>query len=132
MKHIDRDGIDTYRIGFWTHHWWPRKQILICLLTGKQPSPRADNGKRFVGRRPYVRVILRDLKLIRRPHRPWQAEYENCRWCPRAWTSEGARRKAERDLAYQRNHDLWAPWIQRKVRRRYGDDAIMGPIRTAA
>lgn len=131
MKHISRDGIDVYRIGFWTHRWWPRKASLYGLLTGSQigfhgatPPP---GWSRWRIRKSHGRTILRNLKLIRRPHRPWQAEYDECRWCPRAWTAQGARRKAERDLAYQRVTGRWAPWIQRKVRREYGPNAAMGP-----
>lgn len=123
------DDLHAYRIGYWTHRWWPTRALLVGLLTGNQPSPRADNGSRFVGRRKYVPIIARQLTEIRRPHRPWQAEYDGCRWAPRGWTKAGVLRKAERDRQHMRTTGEWAPWIQRKVRRRYGPTATTGPTR---
>lgn len=88
---------DAYRIGWWTHRWWPRSYNLYGLLTGCQRSPRADNGSRRVGRAVWLRQIVNDLRLIRWPHRPWQAESEQCRFARRAFTASGARRKILRD-----------------------------------
>lgn len=128
MKHITGDDLHAYRIGWWTHRWWPRWVMVKGALLGRQPSPAA-NGSRKAPRAHYVRAMLRDLRKIRRPHRPWQAEYEDCRWAPRAFTADGVRRKAERDRAYQEATGQWSPWIQRRVVRRYGPDAVMGPVR---
>lgn len=132
MKHVTHSGIDAYRIGYWTHRWWPRAFTLRQVVTGEQqhfrdPIHRTRKTRNSV-RRDAVQRIVRDLGKIRRPHRPWQAEYEDCRWCPRAWTAEGARKRAARDLAYQQATGQWAPWIQRRVRARYGPGAIMGPV----
>lgn len=127
MSH--ENDLHAYRIGYWTHRWWPLRAQLVGLITGNQQSPRADNGSRYVGRRVWVKPILRNLKRIRRPHRPWQAEYEDCRWCRRAWTKAGALRKAESDRRHMLATGEWSPWIQRKVRWRYGPDAAMGPTR---
>ena len=38
--------------------------------------------------------------------RTWQAEWEGCMWCPRAYTQPGVHRKAMRWMA-------WSPWRQR-------------------
>lgn len=114
------ENLHAYRIGLWTHRWWPRASLLRCLLRGAQPD-----GRR-APRVKYLHTIQRDLRLIRRPHRPWQAEYDSCCWCPRSWTKAGALRKAERDLAYQQATGQWSPWIRRKVHRRYGPGAAMG------
>ena len=89
-------GVDVYRIGWWTHRWWPTRHILRGLLTGHQPTPRADNGDTFVGRRKYLPDLWHRLTLIRRPHRPWQAEWDGCQRAPRAWTRNGALAKALR------------------------------------
>ena len=110
-----------YRIGWWTHKWWPSKPLLIGLLTGNQPSPRADNGSRFVGRRKFIEPIWRRLTKLRRPHRPWQAEApgeHGCRFARRALTAKGAERKMIRDLDH-----LWlmaepSPWQRRKTNTR--------------
>jgi hypothetical protein len=89
----------AYRIGWWTHKWWPRKALLWCLLIGKQPTPAAATGSRKASRWYYVRTIARRLKMIRRPHRPWQAEIA-VRDCScnarRAFTATGAARRVKR------------------------------------
>lgn len=108
------DGIDTYHIGFWTHRWWPTRQEITGLIRGRQPTNSATPVK--VKRRVFADMIRRRLNLVRRPHRPWQAEYEGCQWCRRAFTAEGAHRKAARDRAYQLTTGQWSPWVQRKVR----------------
>ena len=104
----------VYRIGWWTHRWWPSSWVLGCLFRGRQP-----NGRK-VSRVRYLRTILRDLKRIRFPHRPWQSEYDDCRWCRRGWTAEQVRRLATADLHYQQRTGQWSPWVSRRVRSRYG------------
>jgi hypothetical protein len=110
----------AYRIGWWTHRWWPRMVILRCLLTARQPDGRPAT------RRYYLGVVLRDLRRLKRPHRPWQAEDESGqhRFARRAFTSEGAVRLMARDVAfyertgrkslYQRRC-LW--WVQTRCRK---------------
>lgn len=96
----------TYRIGFWTHKWWGHKNLWRGLLFGKDPHNRS--ASRFY----YVKTILRRVKLLRRPHRPWQGEIENTLWCARAWTKNGAERKMLR--WYWNGHDI------KKHEKRYG------------
>lgn len=110
----------AYRIGWWTHQWWPRKVMLVCLLTGKQPRPSAATGSRKAHRSYYVKHILRRLRMIRRPHRPWQAEADVCRFARRAFTAKGAARKMARDVEhleregrqsrFQRRRLWWVRW----------------------
>lgn len=95
-----------YRIGWWTHRWWPTRAILVGAVTGNQPSPRADNGSRFVGRRVYWRLIVRDLGYIRRPHRPWQSEALGGFNARRGFTAAGAERKMLADVARQVASDV--------------------------
>jgi hypothetical protein len=85
-----------YRIGWWTHAWWPTWTLLRCLVTGRQ----AD-GQR-APRRAFAEVLGRRLGSFRRPHRPWQSEAPTwCRTARRGFTATGAQRKMERDvLAY--------------------------------
>lgn len=103
-----------YRIGWWTHPWWPRKVILRCFVTGRQPD-----GKR-VRRRGYLADMARNLKLVRRPHRPWQSEAPSL-WlfARRAFTAEGARRKMVRDYDYAVLHGRPSPY--QRWRRRWAD-----------
>lgn len=88
----------AYRIGWWTHKWWPRKTLLWCLLIGKQPLPAAATGSRKASRWYYVKTIARRLKMIRRPHRPWQAEITvpgcSCN-ARRAFTADGAVKRVQ-------------------------------------
>lgn len=87
------NGYVSYGIGWWTHRWWPRRAIVRCLAVGRDPDGRP------VPRRAYLRVVLRDLRLIRRPHRPWQAEntLDGCSCnAARALTPQGAVRAAAR------------------------------------
>ena len=111
----------AYRIGWWTHRWWPRRALVVGLLTGQQASPRADNGSRFVGRRVIARElrrqIVRDLRMLRRPHRPWQAEASDLRFARRAFTAPGAEHKIETDVEHQRRYGHPSPWQHRQMRR---------------
>lgn len=115
---VDPAAVISYRIGWWTHAWWPTRPLLVGLLTGNQLSPRADNGRRFVGRRSFVRPVLSRLWKIRRPHRPWQAEASDVsRFCRRALTAAGAERKMRADAAHVLLHGVPAPWQQRRARK---------------
>jgi len=116
-------NVDAYRIGWWTHAWWPTRALLVGLLTGKQPSPRADNGSRYVGRRAFVAPIIRRLRKLGRPHRPWQAEPESLAWhvfCRRALTARGAERKMRADVAHYQEYGEPSRW-QRRCWSRYAD-----------
>jgi hypothetical protein len=99
-----------YRIGWWTHAWWPSKHLLVGLATGNQPSRRADNGSRYVGRHRFVDPLLRRLRLLRRPHRPWQAESGEGWFCRRAFTPTGAERKIVRDMEHFRRYGVMSPY----------------------
>lgn len=84
----------AYRIGWWRPWWRPMGGLMVGLLTGRQPSPRADNGSRFVGRRHFVAPLLRRAKRAQFPRRPWQAESEMFHMnAVRAFTRRGAERK---------------------------------------
>jgi hypothetical protein len=116
------DVVVSYRIGWWTHRWWPTAGLLRCLVTGRQLSPRADNGSRQVPRRAVTRTIVRRLRLIRRPHRPWQAEAEGeLRFCRRALTAAGAEAKMRHDLAHTAGlltgYPIDSPWQLRRLAR---------------
>lgn len=112
----------AYRIGWWTHKWWPTQALILGLLTGNQPSRRADNGRRFVGRRRFIAPIVSRLRKIRRPHRPWQAEpvedpgFWFC--CRRALTASGAERKMRADLRHAIEHAELSPWQRRYLARK--------------
>jgi len=101
--------VETYRIGWWTHRWWPHPWALRSAITGRTPKL----GKK-ASRIWYLRVTWRQLRSLRRPHRPWQAEAEGVRFCRRAFTAEGARRKMLRDVevAYGvvTGYHLASPW----------------------
>jgi len=84
------------------------------LITGRQASPRADNGSRYVGRAVWLRQMARDLRLLRRPHRPWQAESEQCRFARRGLTARAAHRKMVRD-AVAASAGRPTRWQQRKA-----------------
>ncbi len=111
------DLVTTYRIGWWTHNWWPTKALLVGLVTGRQPSRRADNGSRFVGRRYFIAPILSRLKRIGRPHLPWQAEPTDDpgQWfrCRRGLTRESAKQLMLDDLIHVLQHGARSPWQQR-------------------
>lgn len=109
-----------YRIGWWTHAWWPTRPLLIGLLTGNQPSPRAGNGQRFVGRRWFVKPIMSRLRKIRRPHRPWQSEAptQATQFARRALTAAGAERKMLTDVEHAALHGEPSPYQARRTRRR--------------
>lgn len=82
----------AYRIGWWTHKWWPTWQLLRGLATGRQPG-----GER-VKRKNYGAVLWRRAKQFRRPHRPWQAEISmagcSCN-ARRAFTADGAAKRVK-------------------------------------
>lgn len=99
-----------YRIGWWTHAWWPRRELLKGLVTGNQPTPRADGGRRFVGRRRFVKPIVDRLRRIRRPHRPWQAESDEGWIARRAFTPAGAERKILRDVEHYHRYGIASPY----------------------
>jgi hypothetical protein len=114
--------IKPYRIGWWTHRWWPDKGLLMCIATGNQLSPRADNGDRHVGRRPFFEVAVRRLRLIRRPHRPWQAEADGTpMFARRAFTPAGAAAKMQHDIDHTTGvvtgHPIDSPWQLRRLAR---------------
>lgn len=113
--------VDVYRIGWWTHRWWPTRALVEGLLTGKQLSPRADTGSRHVGRIVFLKTMVRHLRLVRRPHRPWQAEVEGLQFARRAFTAAGAKRKIQydRDLAsgWVTGHSIDSPWQLRRTAR---------------
>lgn len=100
MRHDASTAVTPYRIGWWTHQWWPRKVMLVCFLIGKQPQPSAATGSRKAHRSYYAKHMLRRLRMIRRPHRPWQAEADVCRFARRAFTADGAVRKMTRDVEH--------------------------------
>lgn len=87
---------DAYRIGWWTHRWWPRLVLLRCLVTARQPDGRPAT------RRYYLGVILRDLRRLKRPHRPWQCEAEGpaTLFARRSFTPRGAVRSMTRDVEH--------------------------------
>ena len=108
-----------YGIGWWAHPWWPTKKLLIGLATGNQWAPRADTGGYFVGRRRFVSDILRRLRLIRRPHRPWQAESgQGCWFARRAFTPDAAERKIVADMEHYLRHGLPSPYQYWRLRRK--------------
>lgn len=92
----------AYRIGWWTHSWWPTWALVSGLVSGNLPSTRVGGGGRFVGRRQFLATITRRVRLLRRPHRPWQAEAEGVavRFARRALTATGAERKILRDVEH--------------------------------
>lgn len=111
-----------YRIGWWTHRWWPTRPLLAGLLTGNQPSRRADNDSRFVGRRKFIAPIVSRARKLRRPHRPWQAESDLCRFARRGFTPAAAQRKIQADEAHmQRYAQPSAYQLYRAIRARRWD-----------
>jgi len=104
-----------YRIGYWTHRWWPSRAQVAGLLTGNQPSPRADNGSRRVGRAGYAKDTLRKLTLIRRPHRPWQAESAGTWFARRAFTASKAEGKILADEFHYLCYGQPSPWQRRRL-----------------
>lgn len=113
----------AYRIGWWTHQWWPSRVILRCLLTGKQPSPRADNGTRKASRAYYVRLITSQMRRLKAPHRPWQSEAEGpaTQFARRSFTAAGAQQAMQRDVDHwlrTGEASTWQRWrCWRKVTR---------------
>lgn len=57
--------------------------------------------------------------------RTWQAEWNPCPWCPRAWTEAGVRRKAarwqRRGFAWQLRNARRLAWLRMHVTRRRDD-----------
>lgn len=111
--------VHTYRIGLWTHKWWGHKNLWRGLVLGKDPHNRPTS------RLYYAKSIVKRFKLLRRPHRPWQAEIDNTFWCARAWTKSGAKKKMLRWYAngtdikkhekrYGSRPDLW-DWRRRQI-----------------
>lgn len=109
--------IDSYRIGWWTHRWWPTMALLRGLLLGVNPSGRKAR------RRYYAGAIIRRLRLIRRPHRPWQAETNDgtCRFARRAFTRKAAALKVYDDWKHARGlitgHPIDSPYQLRRTAR---------------
>lgn len=115
-----------YRIGWWTHRWWPRMAMLRCLWRGRDPQDRParrvyyvrtiweEFAKKFPGR------VVVPGRFARRnwPHRPWQCEAEGCQFARRAFTKEGAARKMLRDLEHAEGlvtgHPIDSPWQLRR------------------
>lgn len=92
--------MEPYRIGWWVHPWWPTARLVKCLVRGRQPD-----GQR-VARHWFLDVIIDRLKLIRRPHRPWQSEAPAFnRHARRAFTAAGAERKMLEDVYYPAFHN---------------------------
>lgn len=109
-------GLIAYRIGFWTHCWWGRKAMWKGLLLVRDPHGRKAS------RTYYAKNIVKRLKLIRRPHRPWQAETDNVVWAARAWTKKGAENKVrrwwvtERDITKHEARYGPKPWLRKERR----------------
>lgn len=110
-----------YRIGWWTHAWWPTQRLVAGLLTGKQSAPSADGRRHRIGRRRFAEPLLRRLRSIRCPHRPWQAESDALWFARRSFTAAGAERKVLADVAHHERHGLPSPYqywrLLRKARR---------------
>lgn len=109
----------AYRIGWWTHRWWPTRALVVGLITGNQLSRRGDNGSRFVGRRKFVKRIASRARRLRRPHRPWQAEAtdDGVRFARRSFTAAGAERRIRGDVAHQLRRGEPSPWQRRRTAR---------------
>jgi hypothetical protein len=106
------ETVSCYRIGWWTHRWWPTRRLLRALVTGKQSAGRVDRFR-------LLKLMVRNLRLIRRPHRPWQAEAEGLQFARRAFTAEGAKRKIRYDLhlstGWVTGHPIDAAWQLRRL-----------------
>lgn len=118
-----------YRIGWWTHAWWPTRALLGGLITGRHLVVRvgaeaATGGRPYVGRGRFLKAIRRRLRLIRRPHRPWQAESDRAdlglMFARRAFTAAGAERKIVADVHHVVVTGLPSPYqylrLARKLR----------------
>jgi hypothetical protein len=85
----------AYRIGWWTHKWWPTRHLLRPAILGRVVL--ADGSIR-ARRKPYWQALWRRIRLIRRPHRPWQAEVVtadcSCN-ARRAFTADGATKRVQ-------------------------------------
>lgn len=112
MQHLNTrlSASEPYRIGWWTHRWWPTTLMLRCLVRGRDPQGRRTR------RWYYVTTIARRLRMLQRPHRPWQSEAPlHCEFARRGITAASAQRKMQRDVDQYLLHDEPSPWQQRKA-----------------
>jgi hypothetical protein len=88
----------AYRIGWWTHKWWPTRELLWRALTGRVTVDTIHPVTVRSSRKAYRQALWRRVRLIRRPHRPWQAEMAvpgcSCN-ARRALTADGAVKRAK-------------------------------------
>lgn len=119
----------AYRIGWWTHRWWPRKIMLRGLTLGHDPydrkTPRIFYAKRiwieFARHCPWRLRSIGGFPSRNTPHRPWQCEADGCRFARRAFTAESARRKMQRDVDHTTGavtgYPIDSPWQLRRTAR---------------